>query len=223
LTGRALVAVVALAACDNGSGPPPPQASQLGVLHTIRGGPSLTVFVDGGRGQQLAFGEQSRVISLSPGEHDLTVQSADATPSLIVLFNTMEGVNYSGFAIDTMVSGSVTILPIVVADSGAVPAPAHARLRLASFAAAAPPLDAYRTEPGSVTLLAAAAPLGFRAVTRYFDAAPGSWSVVISHAGTTDTLLATGALVLGDGQAQTLVVLDSTPGGVTWRLLRDRD
>lgn len=223
MTARALVALVALAACDTGGGPPPPQASQLRALHTIRGGPSLTVFVDGGRGQPLAFGEQSRAFSLSPGEHDLTFQPADATPSLIVLFTTMEGVNYSGFAIDTMVSGSVTILPILAADSGAVPAPGHARLRLASFAAAAPPLDAYRTEPGSATLLATAAPLSFRAMTRYFDAAPGSWSVVMSHAGTTDTLLATGALVLGDGQAQTLVVLDSTPGGVTWRLLRDRD
>jgi len=124
LTGRRLVAVVAvltLGACGSGSGPPPPQASQLRVLHTVRGGPSLTVFVDGGRGSTIAFGESSRL------------------------------------------------------------------------------------------------------VTRYFDGAPGTWSVVISDARTTDTLLATGALMLGDGQAQTLVVLDSTPGGVTWRLLRDRD
>jgi hypothetical protein len=220
VTGRVLAAILALA-CDNGSGPPPPQASQLRALHTIRGGPSLT-FVDDGRGQPLAFGEQSRPIPLSPGEHDLTFQPADTTHSLEALFNTMEGVSYSVFAIDTMVMGSVTILPIFVLDT-AVPAAGHAWLRLASFAAAAPAIDAYRTEPGSATLLASAAPLSFRAVTRYFDAAPGSWSVVISHAGATDTLLATGALVLGDGEAQTLVVLDSTPGAVTWRLLRDRD
>jgi len=218
----AVVAVFALGACDNGSGPPPPQASQLRVLHTIRGGPSLTVSVDGGRGQPLAFGEQTRAIFLSPGEHDLTIQPADATPSLILLFNTMEGVNYSGFAIDTTVSGSVTILPMLVADSGAVPT-GHARLRLASFAPNAPGIDAYRTQPGDVTPVVSAAPLNFRAVTQYFDGAPGTWSVVISHAGRTDTLLATGALTLGDGQAQTLVVLDSTPGTVSWRLLRDRD
>ena len=223
MTGRALVAVVALAACDNGSGAPPPQASNLRVLHTIRAGPSLTVFVDGGRGSTIAFGKTSPVVALSPGEHDLAIQPADTTHAVGALFNTTEGMNYSVFAIDTMVSGSVTILPVFVSDTGAVPAAGHARLRLASFAAAAPPVDAYRTEPGSATLLGTAAPLNFRAVTRYFDAAPGSWSVVISHAGTTDTLLATGALVLGDGQAQTLVVLDSTPGGVTWRLLRDRD
>lgn len=218
----AAVAVFALGACDNGSGPPPPQASTLRVLHTIRGGPSLSVFVDGGRGSTIAFGEQSRAISLSPGEHDLTVQPADATPSLILLFNTMEGVNYGGFAIDTMVRGSVTILPMVVAASGVVPA-GHARLRLAGFAPNAPGVDAYRTQPGDATPVVSAAPLNFLAVTQYFDGAPGTWSVVISQAGTTDTLLATGALTLGDGQAQTLVVLDSTPGAVTWRLLRDRD
>ncbi len=219
----AVVAVFALGACDSGSGPPPPQASQLRVLHTVRGGPSLTVFVDGGRGNTIAFGESSRLVALSPGEHDLAIQPADTTPSLLVLFNTIEGVNYSVFAIDTMVGGSVTILPVFVSDTGAMPAGGHARLRLASFAAAAPAVDARHMQPDSAGLLVSAAPLTFRAVTRYFDGAPGSWSVVISDAGTTDTLLATGALMLGDGQAQTLVVLDSTPGGVTWRLLLDRD
>ena len=216
------VAVFTLGACDNGSGPPPPQASQLRVLHTIRGGPSLTVFVDGGRGSTIAFGEASRA-ALSPGQHDLTLQPADATPVLLVLFNTMEGVNYDVFAIDTMVNGSVNVLPVFVLVSDATPPAGHARLRLASFAPNTPGVDAYRTQPGDAAPVVSAAPLNFRAVTQYFDGASGTWSVVMSHAGTTDTLLATGALTLGDGQAQTLVVLDSTPGAVTWRLLRDRD
>ena len=226
MTGRLLaagVAVFTLGACDNGSGPPPPQASQLRVLHAIRGGPSLTVFVDGGRGQPLAFGEQSRAFALSPGQHDLTLQPADATPVLLVLFNSMEGVNYDVFAIDTMVNGLVNVLPVFVLDTDPAPLAGHARLRLASFAPNAPGVDAYRTQPGDAAPVVSAAPLNFRAVTQYFDGTSGTWSVVISHAGTTDTLLATGALTLGDGQAQTLVVLDSTPGAVTWRLLRDRD
>jgi len=222
MTRRLLVAVVALAACDNGSGPPPPQVSNLRVLHTIRGGPSLTVVVDGGRGSAIAFGEASRVFALSPGEHDLAIQPADTTHSLLALFTTIEGVRYTVFAIDTMVNGSVTVFPVFVSDSGAA-AGGHVRLRLASFAAAAPAVDARRMQPDSAGLLVCAAPLNFRAVTRYFEGAPGTWSVVISHAGTTDTLLATGALVLGDGYAETVVVLDSTPGVVTWRLLRDRD
>ena len=225
MIGRALVAVVAvltLGACDNGSGPPPPQASKLRVLHTIRGGPSLTVLVDGGRGSTIAFGESSRVFALSPGQHDLAIQPADTTHPLVALFYTVEGVNYDLFVIDSMASGTVILNPVLVSDTGAVAA-GHAGLRLASFAPAARSVDAYRSQPGSAALVVSAAPLNFRAVTRYFDGMPGSWSVVISHAGTTDTLLATGALVLGDGQARTLVVLDSTAGGVTWRLLRDRD
>jgi len=222
MIGRALVAVVALAACDNSSGPPPPQGSNLRTLHTIRGGPSLTVIVDGGRGITIAFGEISRVATLSPGQHDLAIQPADTTHPLAALFNTLEGVNYDLFVIDSVASGTVILNAVLVSDTGAAAAAGHARLRLASFAANAPAVDAYRTEAGSATLVASAAPLNFRAVTRYFDGAPGSWSVVISHAGTTDTLVATGPLVLSDGQAQTLVVLDST-AGVTWRLLRDRD
>jgi len=95
-----------------------------------------------------------------------------------VLFNTIEGVNYSVFAIDTMVGGSVTILPVFVSDTGATPEGGHARLRLASFAAAAPGVDARHMQADSAGLLVSAAPLNFRAVTRYFDGAPGSWSVV---------------------------------------------
>ena len=216
-------ALVMLAACDNGNGPPPPQASRLRVLHTIRGGPSLAVVVDGGRGSTVAFGELSRTVFLSPGQHDLVLVPSDATPNLLVLFNTAEGELYSVFAIETTISGTQTIEPVFVLDTGAVPPAGHGRLRITSFAAAAPPIDAYRTQPDSTGLVVSAQPLNFRAVTRYFDGAAGDWSVVISHAGTTDTLLATGSIPLTDGQARTVVVLDSTAGHVTWRLVPDRN
>jgi len=84
-------------------------------------------------------------------------------------------------------------------------------------------IDARRTQPDSSGLVVSAQPLNFRAVTRYFDGAPGAWSVVISHAGMTDTLLATGSIPIADGQARTVVVIDSTAGHVTWRLVPDRN
>jgi len=112
---------------------------------------------------------------------------------------------------------------VIVADTGSLPAAGHSRLRIASYAAAAPAIDAWRTQPDSSGLVVSAQPLNFRAVTRFFDGAPGAWSIVISHAGMTDTLIATGPIVLADGQAQTLVVLDSIPGRVTWRLVPNRD
>jgi len=53
---RLILVLATLTACDSGNGPPLPQASSLHVLHAIRGGPSLTVSVDGARGSRLAFG-----------------------------------------------------------------------------------------------------------------------------------------------------------------------
>ena len=196
-------ALVVLAACDNGNGPPPPQASRLRVLHTIRGGPSLAVFVDGGRGSTVAFGQLSRTAFLSPGQHDLVLVASDMTNSLLLLFNTAEGENYSVFAIDTTIGGTHTIEPVFVLDTGAVPPAGHGRLRIANFAAAAPAIDARRTQPDSTGLVVSAQPLNFRAVTRYLDGAAGDWSVVISQAGMTDTLLATGSIPIADGQART--------------------
>lgn len=216
-------ALAVLAACDNGNGPPPPQASQLRALHAIRGGPSLTVFVDGARGSTLGFGELSRTVFLSPGQHDLAFVPADTTHTVLGLFNTTEGVNYTVFAIDSTSGGTHIINPVLVLDTEPAPAAGHARLRIARFAAAAPPIDAYRTQPDSTGLRVSAQPLNFRAVTRYFDGTPGNWTVVISHAGTTDTLLATGSISMGEGQVRTVVVLDSTAGHVTWRLAPDRN
>src|SRR2546422_7714352 len=66
---RLILVLATLTACDSGNGPPLPQASSLHVLHAIRGGPSLTVSVDGARGSTLVFGGQSRTF-LSPGLHE---------------------------------------------------------------------------------------------------------------------------------------------------------
>jgi len=217
-----ILALGALAACDNGNGPALPQASSLHVLHAIRGGPFLTVSVDRARGSTLVFGGQSRTF-LSPGLHELVLVPSDTSHSLIVDFSAQEGVNYTAFAIDSVAGATHTVEPVLVPDTGALPPAGHGRLRMASFAAAAPAIDAYRTQPDSTGLLVSARPLNFRALTRFFDGAPGAWSVVISHAGMSDTLLATGAIAMADGQARTLVVLDSIPGLVTWRLVPNRN
>src|SRR6266480_1079080 len=154
---------------------------------------------------------------------DLVLVASDMTNSLLLLFNTAEGENYSVFAIDSTSGATHTIVPEFVLDTGAVPPAGHGRLRIANFAAAAPAIDAHRTQPDSPGLVVTAQPLNFRAVTRYFDGAAGDWSVVISPAGMTDTLLATGSIPIADGQARTVVVLDSTVGHVTWRLVPDRN
>lgn len=227
MTARpALIALgtIAAVACDNSAGPPPPQASTFRALHAIRSGPTLDVVVDGRSvATALAFGELTRALALSPGQHTLDPLPSDGRPRVLLGFTTVSGVNYTAFLIDS-VSGTTQIVnPVMVPDTGDLAAPGHSRLRVTGFAAAAPPIDAWRTQPDSTGLVASARPLNFRAVTRYFDGAPGAWSVVISHAGMTDTLLATGPITLVDGQAVTVVVIDSTSGHVSWRLVPDRN
>ena len=219
-----ILVLAALTACDNGNGPPPPQASTFRALHAIPGGPRLTVVVDGrSLAAALGFGQVTRALALSPGSHTLDPQPPDTTPRVLLGFTTVSGVNYTAFVVDSTAGTRHIIDPVLVPDTGGLPAAGHSRLRIASVAAAAPAIDAYRAQPDSTGLLVSAQPLNFRGVTRYFDGAPGAWSVVISHAGMTDTLLATGSIPLADGQARTVVVIDSTAGLVTWRLVPDRN
>lgn len=223
MTHRTL-ALLALAACDAGTGPPAPQASSVRALAAIYGGGGLTAIVDGRTiASGLAFGQLTRSTALVPGNHTLLMTPSDSTHTLSLVFTAVAGVGLTAVVIDSTASATRIIDPVLVSDTGATPATDRARLRLADFAAAAPPVDAYRTQPDSAGLRLTAAPLTFRAVTPYVDGAPGSWSVVLSHTGRSDTILATGALALAAGQAETVVVLDSSAGTLTWRVVRDRD
>src|SRR3989449_749949 len=155
LTEGLLLVLAARPGGDSGNGPPLPQASSLHVLHAIRGGPSLTVSVDGARGSTLVFGGQSRTF-LSPGLHELVLVPSDTSHSLIVDFSAQDGVNYTAFAIDSVAGATHTVEPVIVPDTGSVPAVGHSRLRITSFAAAAPLIDGYRAQPDSPGLLVSA-------------------------------------------------------------------
>jgi len=222
--GALVVGAALIAACDNGNGPPPPQASIFRALHAIRGGPTLNVVVDQrSLATALAFGELTRALALSPGPHTLEPVPSNSGLHVFLVFNTVSGVNYTAFVMDS-VSGSDHIVdPVVVSDTGSQPAPGHGRLRLGNFAAVAGSIDAYRTQPDSSGLILTRRPFNFRAVTGYFESTPGKWTVVISHGGVMDTLLATDSILVGDGQARTVALVDSGPGLVSWRLVPDRN
>jgi hypothetical protein len=218
-----VAALAALAACNSGSGPPPPLGASLRVLHTIYNGPPLNVVVDGrSAATSLRFGQLTRGIPLSLGDHSLDPQPPDTTRHLSLVFATSGGINYDAFVLDSIAGANHIIDPVVVPDTGAVPATGHGRLRLANFAALPGPIDAYRSEPGSTSLLLTQQPFNFRAVTRYFDSSPGKWTVVISHGGVRDTLLATDSIAVTDGQARTVAIVDSTAGRVSWRVRADQ-
>jgi len=227
MTGRtslrlALAAsLVGIAGCNEGNGPPPPQASALRFLHTVLGGPTVTVSVDGGRASAIAFGGLSTVFQLSPGEHSLDLVPADTTHALEGLFTSVGGINYTAFVLDTTISRTVYLLPGLVADSGPVPS-GVGRLRLVNVAALAGSIDAYRTQPDSTHLILTDQPFNYQAITPYFESTPGKWTVVISHGGVLDTLLVTDSIAVSGGQARTVAIIDSTGARVSWRVIPDR-
>jgi hypothetical protein len=227
VTGRASLRLdlaasfLGIPACNEGNGPPPPQASALRFLHTVFGGPTITVSVDGGRGSTIAFGDLSTVFQLSAGQHDLDIVPADTTHALLVLFTSVGGINYTAFVLDTTISRTVYLLPGLVADSGPVPS-GVGRLRLVNVAALAGSIDAYRTQPDSTHLILTEQPFNYQAITPYFESTPGKWTVVISHGGVLDTLLVTDSIAVSGGQARTVAIIDSTGARVSWRVIPDR-
>jgi hypothetical protein len=215
-----LVSVASLCAgCSSGSGPGAPFAwSTLEALDALLGGPTLTVVVDDRAvATNVSFGQLTNGFTLSPGQHTVLMEPADTTHRVLLVFTAVGNVDYQAYVIDSVSGSTVIIDPVLVPDTGAVPASGHGRLRVANFAQAAPVIDVYRSEPDSTGLLATARPLNFRAVTPYFDGPSGTWSVVVSHTGMHDTLLATGPIALAAGEAETVALLDSVGGRLTWR------
>jgi uncharacterized protein DUF4397 len=221
--GARLAVVVSVASlgggCSSGSGPGTPLAwSTLEALDALSGGPTLTAVVDDRAvATNLTFGQLTNGFTLSPGQHTVVMEPADTTHRLLLVFSTVGNIDYQAFVIDSLSGSTVIIDPVLMPDTGAVPASGHGRLRVANFAQAAPAIDVYRSEPDSTGLVATARPLNFRAVTPYWDGPSGTWAVVVSHSGMHDTLLATGPIALAAGEAETVALLDSVGGRVTWR------
>jgi len=215
-----LAALAAATACGDGSGPAPPQGSQFRALPTVLNGPALNLAVDGRTTiTNLGFGQLSRPVVLTPGAHDVLVQPVVGTTAYDRPLTTTGAVNYTAFVVDS----AAIATPIVLDDSAGVPAAGSGMLRVVSYAAQSPPVDVYRSQPDSTRPLVVGAPFGFRAVSPYFASSPGNWTVVVSHHGLPDTLVATGSIGIAAGQARTVVLLDSVGGRVTWRLVPDRN
>ncbi|MGI8496915.1 MAG: hypothetical protein ACR2OG_04940 [Gemmatimonadaceae bacterium] len=64
------------------------------------------------------------------------------------------------------------------------------------------------------TLIRVMFPFPYRAESPYLRSTPGDWSVVVSHAGATDTLAMTGPIAIASGHLRTVLVLDKSGGGV---------
>jgi len=212
----AVAALLALAACDTGSGPPPPVGSKLRLLETIPGA-AFQLSVDGRVVKRsFTFGTLTPAMVVLPGEHNLSLSDASSFDWLLVA---ADSVNYIVFVTDTTGPSGAVIELEVATDSG--PGAGQAALRVADFSKVAGLAAHFSPSGGGGTV--AVSPFSFRAVSDFYDVTPGDWSLVVSHMGMPDTVFVAGPVPVIAGQARTVAVLDSAGGPVTWRLVPDRD
>ena len=229
---RLLVAGVVLAAagCSGNDGTDPSALhGSLRVIHVAESAAALDVLVDGGVViNGLAAGTVSSAVSVPTGQRTITVRPAGgaASPKLLHLSVGADS-EYTTLVIDS----STVLNPIVVTDTGGVPAAGKTKLQVANFASAAGPIDVYRRQPDFDGLLDLVFPFAYRTLSGYVQSDPGDWQVLIATEfrvngippeTPSDTLLIVDPIPLAAGQASTVVIRDKTGGGVEAVVVRER-
>ncbi len=101
----------------------------------------------------------------------------------------------------------------VIAPTGALVPAGKSKLRVTHSAGLAPAIDVYRTQPDFPSLVNVMFPFDFGAVSPYLQSDPGTWTVVVTPDNSTDTLYASGPIVVPDGERVSVVLVDSTASG----------
>ncbi|MDQ6885666.1 MAG: DUF4397 domain-containing protein [Gemmatimonadota bacterium] len=210
-----LVALSALALGSCRRDPASPETGELAHLRLLAGAASaarVDVRVDGEmKLTGLPFGQLSAAIDLAPGAHSLVVVPAGSIIDVIGrTFLLGPGKITTVVAVDS--AGGIN--PVVLSDTGAVAIAGRSKLRVVHLAEQAPPIDVWRTQPDYPALIRVMFPFPYRAESPYLRSTPGNWSVVVSHAGATDTLAMTGPIAIGDGHVLSVLLLDKPGGGI---------
>jgi hypothetical protein len=216
-------ALIATAGCSDNSGDSGPTGAtgSLRVIHAAESSASLDVLVDGGVViNGLAPGSVSSTVAVPTGERTITVRPSGGAASPVqahVSIGTDTG--YTAIVIDS----SAVLNPIVLTDTGAVPAAGKSKLQVANFASAIGPIDVYRRQPDFDGLVDLVFPFAYRTLSGYVQSDPGDWQVLIAPETRvggvppdepTDTLLIVDPITLGPGEASTVLIVDKVGGGV---------
>lgn len=217
--------LIALAACaDSGSGPEEGSAA-IRVLHTVVDVAAVDVLIDGAVVlEDVALGDLSAFAPVPEGVHAIAIRPAGTGGSPTTHDLTL-GAGDS-LTILTIDSGSV-LNPWVLTDTGAVVPAGRSKLRALHFAAEAPPLDIWRTQPDWADPITFMFPHDYGEITPYMESDPGTWTVIVSSLRRTqqgipvleDTLLITGGIAVPAGGSRTVVVLDAPGGGLTFEVI----
>ena len=221
-TTALLATVLTYAAC---AGDGPTQTSndgtaQLRVLHT-----AVVTAIDVTVGGQtvitnLARGSVTDFTPVPAGSQQVVLHAAGTAasgPGTVLTFAADDSVTV--LTIDSL----TVINPWILTDSGAVVAPDKSKLRVVHFAAEAPAIDVWRTQPDFPSLITIMFPFPYRAVSPYLQSDPGTWTVLVTTERRDamgipvlgDSLWATGPIEVSGGGLRTVVLFDREGGGIT--------
>jgi hypothetical protein len=209
----ALLAAIALGACDDSDTTAPVSTAQVRVVHASPDAPNVDVLVDGAAVlTNVPFKGSSSYLDVPAGSRNLRVRAAGT--STVVIDQTAAvtaGKRYTVLATGRVAS----IAPLVLEDDLAGPGPGNVKLRLVHASPAAGNVDIYVTAPGAsiATATPTVANVPFRGASNYLEVAAGTYRVRITPAGSKTVALDVNDVALTAGQVRTAVAVDAPGGG----------
>ena len=207
-----LAALAILLACDgygDGNGPGGGPTATVVVVSAAGRASSLRARVGGTWMPTLQPGGTGSIdVSAGTRSYMFDVQGSGVTGSSGTL-DLVAGQTYVLVAQDSQ----GTVVGSVLADTGAIVPAGKSKLRVIHSAGLAPAIDVYRTQPDFSSLVSVMFPFDFGASSPYLQSDPGTWTVVVTPDNSTDTLYASGPIVVPDGERVSVVLVDSTASG----------
>lgn len=209
----ALLASLAIAACDDDDPVAPVQTAQVRVVHASPDAPAVDVlFDDQVVLSNVPYKAASNYLTVEAGPGNLKVRAAGTSNVVIdanatVLANTTYTAIAAGFL--------ANIAPIILVDDLTLPASGNIKLRLVHAAPTAGPVDIYVTTPTAdlTTTNPTLSAVPFGAASAYLEVPAGTYRVRIAPAGTKNVAIDVNNVSLTSQQVRTAIAVDAPGGG----------
>jgi hypothetical protein len=201
-----LLAVLSVAACTSTpTGQSGSNSSGFRVVNVAGPGPLIVKLDATPVFSGVVQGSSTQFRAVTPGVHTIRIEQGLPAPRA-----TEQDISFA--AGDTLtiaaIDSSGNLDTGVLTDTGVVASQGHSKLRVAHYAAGAPPVDIWRTQPDFATPIRVMFPFPYQAVSAYLESTPGIWTVFVTPEGLTDTLAGLGPIPIGDGESWTVYLTE---------------
>lgn len=188
LTILALLCVSLIAACGGGDNNIE-QTAQLRVLHASPDAPNVDVYIDSKQVlSNVPYPTVSSYLSLSPGTHQIKVNAAGTTTTVINVSPTLEvGGAYTAIAANFVAN----IEALLATDDTTAPPSGYVGLRVIHASPDAGPVDIIAN--GQLVL----SNVPFGTISNYLTVPAGTYAIQVNVAGTTTTAIAANVKLAG--------------------------